>query len=123
MNVEQHPGESRLHYLVRVAAHFAGVYGGHIVRYDDAQCDGYCLAVALIHEALPEIERLEAPAPAVHRVPYRHRTKGGAYALVGRVIGAGTRRGTELVIYQALDSGLLFCRDQEDFDAQMEEVR
>ncbi len=51
----QKEGESRQEYLVRIAIDYIESHTGYIgmedeVFYDDAECDGYCLAQDLRYE-------------------------------------------------------------------------
>lgn len=45
--------------------------------------------------------------------------KGGRYSKVGVSFGAGTSKRNSLVIYQDLDTGILYHRTSEDFLARM----
>lgn len=49
--------------------------------------------------------------------------KGGAYELLGTAIGAGTSRGTDVVVYRDAATGQLFHRTQEDWAARMEPLQ
>lgn len=48
--ITQLPDESRLMYLVRVASAYIGDYAYGEIEYDEATCDGYCLAEELQNE-------------------------------------------------------------------------
>lgn len=48
--------------------------------------------------------------------------KGGAYEHIGVTIGAGTSRGQEVVVYCDTDTGQLFHRTPEDFEARMQRL-
>lgn len=52
---------------------------------------------------------------------WRHKTKGGAYTLVGLSVGAGISRAEQRVIYQDAD-GRLYHRTTYDFVNQMERI-
>jgi hypothetical protein len=43
----QKDNETRLMYLLRVAEAYIDANPYHIIAYDDAECDGYCLAEEL----------------------------------------------------------------------------
>ena len=45
--------------------------------------------------------------------------KSGEYRLIGRAVGAGTSRGTQVMVYQNRETGMLFHRTAEDFQARM----
>jgi len=55
-DVVEEPGESRLHFLLRVAAEFCRRNDYQTIRYDGVLCDGECLAAELEDAAaeLPE---------------------------------------------------------------------
>lgn len=51
--MKQHKGESRLHYLARVLTAFMNRNQIHnSIKYDDAICDGACLAEDIFNEAI-----------------------------------------------------------------------
>ena len=54
--ITQGENESRLTYLLRVAADFAQQNAASVIDYDKTTCDGDCLS----HELRNEIETLEA---------------------------------------------------------------
>lgn len=56
-------------------------------------------------------------------VIYRCEGKGGRYRLLGRSKGAGTQRGSELVVYECLDTGQLYHRQEQDFITRMTPLR
>lgn len=49
--------------------------------------------------------------------------KGGSYELLGGFSGAGTMRGHRGMVYRDMESGLMFCRTDEDFAERMELVQ
>jgi hypothetical protein len=49
--IVQHVDESRAAYLMRVAAEYINNWPEERIDYDDAQCDGYCLAEELAQMA------------------------------------------------------------------------
>ena len=46
--IDQEPSESRVKYLMRVAALFILEHGESTIEYDDTTCDGYCLSEEII---------------------------------------------------------------------------
>jgi hypothetical protein len=58
--IKQGVNESRLSYLLRVAAIFCEQNGGSTIDYDGTTCDGYCLASELDAEQL-ELTETKTP--------------------------------------------------------------
>lgn len=56
-------------------------------------------------------------------VSYTVRNKGGSYRLIGLATGAGTSRGKPpVVLYECLDTGQMYYREQGDFTERLEPV-
>ena len=78
-------------------------------------------AMGITEEILGEIERagwkLVPMEPT--RELYTCIGKGGVYELVGKSQGAGELKHQQLVVYRSAETGLLFHRTLDDFDACM----
>jgi hypothetical protein len=57
--IVQTKNETRVNYLIRVAIHYLEENPEHHVEYDDATCDGLCLAEELKHELVDDIPTID----------------------------------------------------------------
>jgi hypothetical protein len=116
--ITQEENESRLAYLLRVAAAFAEQNGASVIDYDKTTCDGDCLS----HELRNEIETSEA----IQRELAEARKQSERWERIAKACNCPTHEADKAILRgqlaEARESRNFFADLVSDLDSKLEMI-